>query len=105
MAQLQLEHSDDNREGQLTKNYAGPIAQLRLERTPDKREVTGSTPVRPTLLWCFYQSQERRSRLLKQLFKWGCSSVGRAPPLQGGGRRFDSDQLHKRKNFNCSLSI
>ena len=26
----------------------GPIAQLRLERTPDKREVTGSTPVRPT---------------------------------------------------------
>jgi hypothetical protein len=26
----------------------GPIAQLRLERAPDKREVTGSTPVRPT---------------------------------------------------------
>ena len=26
----------------------GPIAQLRLERTPDKREVTGSSPVRPT---------------------------------------------------------
>ena len=26
----------------------GPIAQFRLERTPDKREVTGSTPVRPT---------------------------------------------------------
>jgi hypothetical protein len=26
----------------------GPIAQLWLERTPDKREVTGSTPVRPT---------------------------------------------------------
>jgi hypothetical protein len=24
----------------------------------------------------------------------GCSSDGRAPPLQGGGRRFDSDQLH-----------
>jgi hypothetical protein len=26
----------------------GPIAQVWLERTPDKREVTGSTPVRPT---------------------------------------------------------
>ena len=26
----------------------GPIAQLWLERTPDKREVTGSIPVRPT---------------------------------------------------------
>ena len=29
--------------------FFGPIAQLRLERTPDKREVTGSTPVRPTV--------------------------------------------------------
>jgi hypothetical protein len=25
---------------------------------------------------------------------WGCSSVGRAPVLQAGGRRFDPDQLH-----------
>ena len=25
----------------------GPIAQSRLERTPDKREVVGSTPTRP----------------------------------------------------------
>ena len=24
----------------------------------------------------------------------GCSSVGRAPALQAGGRRFDPDQLH-----------
>jgi hypothetical protein len=24
----------------------------------------------------------------------GCSSAGRAPPLQGGGRRFEPDQLH-----------
>src|SRR5437867_5610785 len=24
----------------------------------------------------------------------GCSSVGRAPPLQGGGRRFEPGQLH-----------
>ena len=26
----------------------GPIAQFRLERTPDKREVDGSIPSRPT---------------------------------------------------------
>jgi hypothetical protein len=26
----------------------GPIAQSRLERTPDKREVVGSIPTRPT---------------------------------------------------------
>ena len=25
---------------------------------------------------------------------WGCSSVGRAPALQAGGRQFESDQLH-----------
>ncbi len=26
----------------------------------------------------------------------GCSSVGRAPDLHSGGRRFDPDQLHQR---------
>ena len=25
---------------------------------------------------------------------WGCSSVGRAPALQAGGRGFESHQLH-----------
>ena len=25
---------------------------------------------------------------------WGCGSAGRASPSQGGGRRFESDQLH-----------
>jgi hypothetical protein len=25
---------------------------------------------------------------------WGCSSIGRAPALQEGGRRFDPVQLH-----------
>ena len=49
------------------------------ERTPDKREVGGSNPPRPT-------SSRHRLR--------GCSSVGRAPALQAGCRRFDSDQLH-----------
>jgi hypothetical protein len=27
---------------------------------------------------------------------WGHSSVGRAPPLHGGGRRFESGWLHSR---------
>ena len=28
----------------------GPVAQFRLERTPDKREVDGSSPSRPTMI-------------------------------------------------------
>ena len=75
MARLRLEHPDRNREGQWCRsqieNEIGPIAQLRLERTPDKREVSGSTPLRPT--------DANR----------GYSSVGRAPGLQPGGHRFD----------------
>ena len=27
-------------------------------------------------------------------FKWGCSSVGRAPALQAGGQEFESLRLH-----------
>ena len=33
----------------LITGFRGPIAQLWLERTPDKREVSGSTPLRPTI--------------------------------------------------------
>ena len=33
---------------------------------------------------------------------WGCSSVGRAPALQAGGRQFESDQLHQNnKKGGC----
>lgn len=28
--------------------------------------------------------------------RWGCSSVGRVPPWRGGGRGFDSRQLHHK---------
>ena len=31
---------------------------------------------------------------------WGCSSVGRAPALQAGGRQFEPDQLHQNKETN-----
>ncbi len=34
----------------LSRVLIGPIAQLRLERTPDKREVGSSTLPRPTLI-------------------------------------------------------
>ena len=30
---------------------------------------------------------------------WGCSSVGRAPALQAGGREFESLSLHCERNF------
>ena len=54
-----------------------------LERTPDKREVSGSIPLRPTLSW----SVNNR----------GYSSVGRAPGLQPGGHRFEPGYLHGRR--------
>ena len=31
----------------------------------------------------------------------GCSSVGRAPPLQGGGQEFESPHLHQFNTFDC----
>src|SRR5581483_1524710 len=46
-----------------------------LERSPDKTEVPGSSPGRPT---------PPRGRSL----------VGRAPPLHGGGQGFESPRLH-----------
>ena len=32
-------------------------------------------------------------------FKWGCSSVGRAPALQAGGQEFESLHLHLHKSL------
>ena len=52
-----------------------------LERTPDKREVGGSSPLKPT-----YKP--------KNNWIWGISSVGRAPALQAGGHEFESRILH-----------
>ena len=39
--------------------------------------------------------------------KWGCSSVGRAPPLHGGGQGFESPQLHQLRMalFTSSLYV
>ena len=40
--------------------------------------------------------RKRKTNSLKQKSR-GCSSVGRAPALQAGGRGFDSLQLHQTK--------
>ena len=52
-----------------------------LERTPDKREVDGSSPFKP-----IYP--------VTLSVTWGYSSVGRAPALQAGGQEFESPYLH-----------
>ena len=71
----------------------GPIAQFRLERTPDKREVDGSSPSRPTTL-----GENSNFEIRNSNFKgWGCSSAGRAPALHAGGHRFDPVHLHHFK--------
>ena len=31
---------------------------------------------------------------------WGCSSAGRAPALQAGGRRFEPDHLHQIRRLH-----
>ena len=70
----------------------GPIAQTRLERTPDKREVVGSIPTRPT------RSTRGRLGLIGNVRR-GCSSAGRAPALHAGGHRFESVHLHQRRRW------
>ena len=86
----------------------GPIAQFWLERTPDKREVDGSSPSRPTMLIkhearspnCFGFSASDFDFFIK----WGCSSAGRAPALHAGGHRFESVHLHHRyQNYKCGI--
>lgn len=61
------------------KKRSGPVAQFWLERASDKREVGCSSQLRPTGL---------NTGVL--------SSIGRAPPLQGGGCRFDPDRIHDK---------
>ncbi len=75
---------------------------MRLERTPDKREVGSSTLPRPTR----YRSRrgewdvvffEFRSLVFD--VRWGCSSAGRAPALHAGGHRFESVHLHQGEGW------
>ena len=66
-------------------------SSARLERTPDKREVGSSSLPRPTN----QRSDDRYWVSNRKTYIRGCSSIGRAPALQAGGRRFDSVQLHQ----------
>ena len=87
----------------------GPIAQSRLERTPDKREVVGSIPTRPTStnLECgirnadFGSTSHSAFRILHSETGRGCSSAGRAPALHAGGHRFESVHLHHLTGWVC----
>ncbi len=82
-----------------------------LERTPDKREVGSSSLPRPTRFIAGWSSQVARwahnpkvtgSNPVPATNFWGCSSVGRAPDLHSGSRRFDSCHLHQ---FNLKFQI
>ena len=57
---------------------------MRLERTPDKREVTGSTPVRPTVFSGQIRPALRAIRL----------SVGEVIPVQTGVRPTGNEIQH-----------
>ena len=40
--------------------------------------------------------------MIQAFYKWGCSSVGRAPALQAGGHEFESHHLHSLRNKTVS---
>ena len=50
-------------------------------------------------MWAFKRKSQSsgKTRIVKNAKFWGCSSVGRAPALQAGGRQFEPDQLHQNK--------
>ena len=62
--------------------------QAEIERETNKRREE----VMHRLLFDF------QGPLEKNLYLWGCSSVGRAPALQAGGHGFESHHLHQ---MNC----
>ena len=62
-------------------------------RSLDKRGVGGSSPPWPRDQGSGASGQEKSGRP-RLLTPWGRSSVGRAPALQAGGRRFEPVRLH-----------
>ena len=61
------------RSGSLALPVLRAYSSAWLERFPDKEEVSGSSPLRPTISTLFFAAI------------WGLSSIGRAPALQAGG--------------------
>ena len=59
--------------GSLALSVLRAYSSAWLERFPDKEEVSGSSPLRPTI------------STLSIAAIWGLSSIGRAPALQAGG--------------------
>jgi hypothetical protein len=45
------------------------------------------------------EAERKHAKFLKKMGIGGCSSIGRAPALQAGGRRFDSDHLHQSRKL------
>ena len=65
---------------------------LSKEKVSDRRprvcELVGKMRVHGEILFNFEG--------LKKTRIWGCSSAGRAPALQAGGREFEPHHLHQR---------
>ena len=69
------------------------------------KTVEGATPprVRIPLSPPFGETAGRGTRAGVDDKGWGCSSAGRAPRSQRGGRRFESDHLHHFQQFPMYL--
>ncbi len=80
----------------------GRLAQLG-EHLPYKEGVTGSRPVSPTTFQRCNIDKFLATFMCFPLFKWAISSVGRAPPLQGGGHWFETGIAHHLNNLQTGF--
>ena len=78
------------RQDKVTAIIDGSLAQL-VEQLTFNQLVAGSNPARPTI-FSFEDVKHRRA----------ISSVGRAPPLQGGGHWFEPGIAHHSLRIFCT---
>ena len=78
----------------VNSEFRWACSSVRLERTPDKREVDGSTPSRPTTEGKEATCYTKVFLVPSAVSLRGCSSAGRAPALHAGGHRFEPVHLH-----------
>ena len=78
---------DGSRAGIQLLNLDWACSSVWLERTPDKREVDGSTPSRPTM------ARFGLDETVSVLRNGGVAQRG-LPALHAGGHRFDPVHLH-----------
>lgn len=83
-------------------NFRKRAATRKNARWPQRGVTTSARPP-----FFYLKSDKARSGIISRFLLhsirpqkklWAVSLVGRAPPLQGGGRRFDSDTVHHREN-------